>query len=57
MGPHYRRWVRLLNEGKLEAEFEKILLNQKEIDVFTKYGVVTEDHYPQKIIKGILKDA
>ena len=57
MGPHYRRWVRLLNEGKLEAEFEKILLNQKEIDVFKKYGVVTEDHYPQKIIKGILKDA
>ena len=41
MGPHYRRWVKLLDEGKLEEEYyNNIVFNQNEIDVFKKYGIL-----------------
>jgi hypothetical protein len=40
MGPHYRRWVKLYNEGKLKEEFEnRIVFKQKDVDTFKKYGV------------------
>jgi len=44
MGPHYRRWVKLYNEGKLLEEFEhSILFNQKDIDTLLKYDIVKYD--------------
>ena len=54
MGPHYRRWVRLLNEGKLHEEFNKLLFHEEEITVFQKYGVIVEDTYPQNRFKELL---
>jgi len=44
MGPHYRRWVKLYNEEKLEEEFHTRLCFQKEeIQVLKKYGILAED--------------
>ncbi len=54
MGPHYRRWVRLLNEGKLEEEFQKFILKPQEIETFLDYGIVVEDRHPQNQIKKVI---
>ncbi|MBD3792766.1 MAG: glycosyltransferase family 2 protein [Campylobacterales bacterium] len=44
MGPHYRRWVKLYNEGKLQEEFENnIVFSQNEINVLNKYDIVKQD--------------
>jgi primosomal protein N' len=44
MGPHYKRWVKLLNEGKLEEEFYNNLVFKKtDIDVLQKYGIITKE--------------
>lgn len=40
MGDHYRRWVRILNEGGLREEFNRFILNQQEIEVLLKLGVL-----------------
>lgn len=51
MGPHYRRWVKLYNEGKLKEEFhERLCFKNDEIDVLKKYGILSEDHSIQKAI-------
>lgn len=51
MGPHYRRWVKLYNEGKLEEEFhERLCFKKDEIDVMKKYAILTEDHTIKKAI-------
>jgi len=52
MGPHYRRWVKLYNEGKLLEEFEhSIVFNQKDINTLLKYDIVKYDkHIQSKII-------
>ena len=43
MGPHYKRWVKLLNEGKLEEEFHKNLVFKDEnIKILEKYGIVVK---------------
>ncbi|MCK4442269.1 MAG: hypothetical protein KAU90_09700, partial [Sulfurovaceae bacterium] len=44
MGPHYRRWVKLYNEGRLLEEFENsIVFNQNDIDTLLKYNIVKYD--------------
>jgi len=44
MGPHYKRWVKLLNEGKLEKEFyENLVFKQKEIEILQKYGIIVKE--------------
>ena len=51
MGPHYRRWVKLYNDGKLEEEFNKnIVFSQNEIDVLKKYDIVRFDESVKKRI-------
>jgi hypothetical protein len=41
MGPHYKRWVQLYNEGKLFDEFKNsIVFNQKDIDTLLKYDII-----------------
>ena len=40
MGDHYRRWVRILDEGGLEEEFKRFILVDNEIDVLIKLGVL-----------------
>jgi len=43
MGPHYRRWVKIYNEGKLKEEFENnILFHTNEIQVLEKYGILNK---------------
>ncbi len=44
MGPHYRRWVKIYNEGKLAQEFENnILFSISSIKVLEKYDIVKKD--------------
>jgi glycosyltransferase involved in cell wall biosynthesis len=44
MGPHYRRWVRLYNERRLEEEFyERLNFTQEQLDVLKVYGVIAEN--------------
>jgi len=51
MGPHYRRWVKLYNEGKLEEEFhQRLSFSNDEITVLKKYAIVKEDSHIQKAI-------
>jgi hypothetical protein len=40
MGDHYRRWVRILDEGGLEDEFKRFILADNEIQVLEKLGVL-----------------
>lgn len=40
MGDHYRRWVRLYDEGKLREEFQKFLLSADDIATLNKLGVL-----------------
>ena len=54
MGPHYRRWVKLYNEGKLEQEYERLLFRDEDITVLKKYGIVAEDPYPASRIGEVL---
>ena len=39
MGDHYRRWVKLLDEGKLEQEFNKFILTDSDIAVTDRLGI------------------
>jgi glycosyltransferase involved in cell wall biosynthesis len=54
MGNHYRRWVKLYNEGKLKAEFENFIFRPEDIGVLGKYGVVIYDDYPIRKIRKLL---
>ncbi len=52
MGPHYRRWTRLYNDGKLREEFEKnIVIGNSDIDVFMKYDIVAKNPKLPEIIE------
>jgi len=45
MGPHYRRWVKIYNEGKLLEEFNSSLFfNQNNIDTLLKYDIIKYDN-------------
>jgi glycosyltransferase involved in cell wall biosynthesis len=56
MGDHYRRWVDLLNKGKLEEEFERLVVNTEYKNVLQNLGVITQDDKAKKIIKEILEN-
>ncbi|GAB6045669.1 hypothetical protein JCM11957_12670 [Caminibacter profundus] len=44
MGPHYRRWVKLLNEGKLEEEFyNNLIFKSENLKTLQKYGIILKD--------------
>ncbi len=46
MGPHYKRWVKLLNIGKLEEEFyNNLVFKENEIKILEKYGIVIKDKF------------
>ncbi|HEO98711.1 MAG: glycosyltransferase family 2 protein [Campylobacterales bacterium] len=52
MGAHYRRWVNLFDEGKLEKEFyERLCFYTSELNVLKKYAIVKADtSIKQKIL-------
>ncbi|MBE0471600.1 MAG: glycosyltransferase family 2 protein [Methyloprofundus sp.] len=51
MGQHYRRWVKLLDEGGLHEEYQRFIIPNSDIPVLKKYGLVTEDNLPSLRIK------
>lgn len=55
MGDHYRRWVNMLNEGKLEEEFDRLTVNKEYQQVLLNLGVLTHDDTPAMRIKPILE--
>ncbi|MCB1756178.1 MAG: glycosyltransferase family 2 protein [Gammaproteobacteria bacterium] len=45
MGVHYKRWVRYYREGRLEEEFERMLIRRDAADYLEKIGVLAKlDH-------------
>lgn len=51
MGPHYRRWVRMYNEGTLENEFEtNIAYSFEDIKVLEKYDIASKNETLKDII-------
>ena len=50
MGDHYFRWVKILEAGKLEEEFNRFVFSDKDIDVLSRFGVVVEDDTPHQTI-------
>lgn len=56
MGDHYRRWVRLLEEDRLEQEFERLTVDSDYRRVLHNLGVLVEDRTPQERIKPLLEN-
>jgi hypothetical protein len=54
MGNHYRRWVDLHRQGRLEEEYGRYVFTGEELRVLKKYGVVVEDEYPGLMIRKAL---
>ncbi|MPQ76925.1 glycosyltransferase family 2 protein [Hydrogenovibrio sp. JE_KL2] len=55
MGDHYRRWVRLLDEGKLYEEFEKFIVDDNQQKVLAKKGLVVKDAIPCQLFKELFE--
>jgi len=44
MGPHYKRWVKLLEIGKLEEEFyNNLVFKKEELKVLEKFGIIVKE--------------
>lgn len=56
MGDHYRRWVSLLEQGKLEEEFNRLVLNAGYQQALLDVGVVGHDNSASQVIKPILEN-
>lgn len=54
MGNHYRRWVKMSDEGTLEEEWDRLVLNEEAIEVLTKYGIVVKDDRAKQMIQTLL---
>ncbi|MBD3756044.1 MAG: hypothetical protein IE937_10480 [Gammaproteobacteria bacterium] len=54
MGDHYRRWVRMLNDGVIDEEWQRLVLDEASIEVLQKYGVIVRDEHARDVITGIL---
>lgn len=53
-GPHYFRWLRLLEQGKLKEEFDRFILKDDEIAALKRFSVVGKDEFPRRLITSIL---
>jgi len=54
MGDHYRRWSRMLNDGTIDQEWQRLVLDKKSLDVLQKYGVIIKDTRAKEVIEKIL---
>jgi hypothetical protein len=54
MGNHYRRWAELCRQGRLKEEYGRFVLAEEELRALKKFGVVTEDDFPGRMIKQAL---
>jgi hypothetical protein len=50
MGDHYRRWVRIYQEGGLYEEFKRFILTSEQLATFEQYRVAVKDEQPLKAI-------
>ena len=55
MGDHYRRWVRMANDGVIDQEWQRLVLDKDAVSVLQKYGVIVKDTRAKEIIQGILQ--
>jgi len=55
MGDHYRRWVRMANDGVIDQEWQRLVLDTDAVGVLQKYGVIVKDTRAKDIIQGILQ--
>lgn len=42
LGGHMKRWMRIYEQGDLECEFERFILNPADVDALTKIGVLSK---------------
>tara|TARA_B100001093_G_C26698823_1_gene958086 strand:+ start:317 stop:1201 length:885 start_codon:yes stop_codon:yes gene_type:complete len=55
MGDHYRRWVKIYDQGGLEKEFEKFVLNSNnEVQILSNIGVLQINSRPMKTLNPFL---
>lgn len=43
MGDHYRRWVRLYQQDKLDEEFSRLVISPDDASVLRKFGILKQD--------------
>ncbi|GGY52978.1 hypothetical protein GCM10011297_27240 [Bacterioplanes sanyensis] len=55
MGDHYRRWVAMLQDDKLEQEFRRLVLTPEYKACLQDLGVIHEDCHPSQVISSILQ--
>jgi len=55
MGDHYRRWAKMANDGKIDEEWQRLVLDKDALSVLQKYGVIIKDTRAKEIIKGNLQ--
>jgi hypothetical protein len=55
MGQHYKRWVKMLEQGKLEEEIERLVADKNYQTVLRNLGVLVEDNTPAQRIKPLLE--
>ncbi len=51
MGDHYRRWVKLYEQGRLREEFERIVLDETARRVLAERAVIVRDTRPSELFK------
>jgi hypothetical protein len=44
----------MLNDGVIDQEWQRLVLDESAIEVLQKYGVIVKDLRAKEIIKGIL---
>lgn len=50
VGNHKRRWVRLLEEGKLKEEYNSFIIQNDDVSTLKKYGLIVEDRRPKNTL-------
>jgi len=55
MGNHYRRWVKLLDEGKLYDEFKGFIINAQQQEALLRFGIMKEDTQPKKLFERFVQ--
>lgn len=55
MGQHYKRWVKMLEQGTLEQEIERLVADKSYQHVLRNLGVLVEDNTPAQRIKPLLE--
>lgn len=55
MGDHYRRWVRQFEQGKLDEEFSRFVMTDKDAEVLMRFGIIERTTQVRDIIESAIK--